>query len=189
MQSVTFEQIVPHIVRVFPEQKSQIPYYKEAFDILRHMEYAENGETIPVEWVREEDEEPYIHIDNCEGDYWESNLGKRLEIATDVQLSDAELAARCLWSLTFYQFSPDDDTKTITCLIMRAVGKANLGNNSVTGPPRFLWRRGRSSRAGKGVATAPSECAMPGKKGGSGIGNFSETSKTKSDASSRGRRT
>lgn len=103
-----FEEIVPHILRVYPEHESQLPYYKEAFDILRHMEYAENGATIPVEWVREEDEEPYILIDDCEGDYWESNLGKRLEIADDVHLSDAELAARCLWSLTFYGFSPDD---------------------------------------------------------------------------------
>ena len=110
IQSVTFEQIVPHILREYPEHKSQIPYYKEAFDILRHMEYAENSATIPVEWVREEDEEPYIHIGNCEGDYWESNLGKRLEIAGDVHLSDAELAARCMWSLTFYGYSPDDDT-------------------------------------------------------------------------------
>ena len=109
IQSVTFEQIVPHILREYPEHKSQIPYYKEAFDILRHMEYAENSATIPVEWVREEDEEPYIHIGNCEGDYWESNLGKRLEIAGDVHLSDAELAARCMWSLTFYGYSPDDD--------------------------------------------------------------------------------
>ena len=110
IQSVTFEQIVPHILREYPEHKSQIPYYKEAFDILRHMEYAENGATIPVEWVREEDEEPYIHIGNCEGDYWESNLGKRLEIAGDVHLSDAELAARCMWSLTFYGYSPDDNS-------------------------------------------------------------------------------
>ena len=103
-----FEEIVPHILREYPEHESQLPYYKEAFDILRHMEYAENGAAIPVEWVREKDEEPYIYIGDCEGDYWESNLGKRLEIADDVHLSDAELAARCLWSLTFYGYSPDD---------------------------------------------------------------------------------
>lgn len=103
-----FDDIVPHILRVYPEHASQIPWYREAYDILCHMKYKENDGTISVEWVNCTDEEPYIQIGNGEGDLWESNLGKHLEIADNVHVSHVELAARCLWSITFYGYSPND---------------------------------------------------------------------------------
>lgn len=104
-----FDDIVPHILRIYPKHKTQLPWYKEAYDILCHMEHTENNGIISVEWVKDNIESnPYIYIGNCEGDFWKSNLGKQLEIADDVNISNAELAARCLWSLTFYGYSPDD---------------------------------------------------------------------------------
>ena len=103
-----FDDIVPHILRVYPEHASQIPWYREAYDILCHMKYKEYDGTISVEWVNCTDEEPYIQIGNSEGDLWESNLGKHLEIADNVHVSHVELAARCLWSITFYGYSPND---------------------------------------------------------------------------------
>ena len=99
-----FDDIVPHILRIYPEHKTQLPY-----DILCHMEYAGNNGIISVEWVKDNIEgDSYIHIGNCEGDFGESNLGKQLKIADDVNTSNAELAARCLWSLTFYGFRPNE---------------------------------------------------------------------------------
>lgn len=78
---------------------------------MRHTPPREIDETIPVEWCDDDAEfggERYIHIGNCEGDYWNCNLGKQLAIDNDVMISYEELAARCLWSLTFYGFTPDD---------------------------------------------------------------------------------
>ena len=70
--------------------------------------YRKNG-IISVEWVKDNIErDSNIHIGNCKGDFWESNLGKQLRIADNVNISNAELTARCLWSLTFYGYSPDD---------------------------------------------------------------------------------
>ena len=113
LQKVSFDDIVPHIIAFEPEHVTQIPYYKEAYDILMHTEAAETDEQITVEWVRDEDElcgeEPYVHIGNCEGDLWTTNLGKKIVLGDGVELSDAELAGRCMWSLTFYGYRPEDD--------------------------------------------------------------------------------
>lgn len=113
LQKVSFDDIVPHIIAFEPEHVTQIPYYKEAYDILMHTEAAETDEQITVEWVRDEDElcgeEPYVHIGNCEGDLWTTNLGKEIVLGEGVELSAAELAGRCMWSLTFYGYRPEDD--------------------------------------------------------------------------------
>lgn len=105
-----FDAIVPHLLRIYPEHETQLPYYREAYDILRHTQPRETDETIPVEWCDDDvvfGGERYLHIGNCEGDFWNSNLGKRLALAGDVSISDEEMAARCLWSLTSYGFTPD----------------------------------------------------------------------------------
>ena len=113
LQKVSFDEMVPHIIAFEPEHVTQIPYYKEAYDILMHTETAEIDKQITVEWVRDEDElcgeEPYIHIGNCEGDRWTTNLGKEIVLGEGVEMSDAELAGRCMWSLTFYGYRPEDD--------------------------------------------------------------------------------
>lgn len=112
LQKVSFDDIVPYILACAPEHTTQIPYYKEAYDILLHTEAAETDERITVEWVRDDEElcgeAPYIHIGHCEGDYWTTNLGKELVLGNDVELSDEELAGRCMWSLTFYGFRPEE---------------------------------------------------------------------------------
>lgn len=108
LERTPFDAIAPHIVRIFPEQTSQLPHYKEAYDILLHTSPAQTEEQICVRWCRvneEYGEEPYISVGNCEGDFWESNLGKEVVVAEDVKLSNEELAAHIMWSITFYGFA------------------------------------------------------------------------------------
>lgn len=113
LQKVSFDSIIPHIIAWEPEHITQIPYYKEAYDILLHTEAEQTEESITVEWVRDEaelgDEKPYTHIYNCEGDYWATNLGKELVLGENVVMSDEELAGRCMWSLTFYGYRSGED--------------------------------------------------------------------------------
>ena len=103
---VSFDDIVPHIIKWDPEEITQIPYYKEAYDILLHTEPKQSDEIITVEWERDEEElcgeEPYIHIGNCEGDDWTNNIGKELVLGEGVRMSDEELAGRCMWSLCYW---------------------------------------------------------------------------------------
>ena len=111
LERTPFDAIAPHIVRIFPEQTSQLPHYKEAYDILRHTSPAQTNEQIIVRWCRVDEEygeEPYISVGNCEGDFWESNLGKEVVVAEDVKLSNEELAAHVMWSITFYGFAPNE---------------------------------------------------------------------------------
>ena len=106
-----FDSIVPHILRIYPRHATQLPWYKEAYDILCHTECRDYDCTIRVAWCNDDVEyggKPYIHVYNCEGQCWEGCLGAQLDVADDVYIADAELAARCLWSLTFYGFRPDE---------------------------------------------------------------------------------
>ena len=106
-----FDSIVPHLLRIYPRHATQLPWYKEAYDILRHTESVDNDGTIQVAWCNNDVKyggKPYIYISNCEGQCWEYCLGAQLDVADDVHIADAELAARCLWSLTFYGFRPDE---------------------------------------------------------------------------------
>lgn len=113
LQKVPFDDLVPHLLAWVPEHATQIPYYKEAYDILLHTEAGQTDQVIAVERVqgREElgGEKSYIHIRNCEGDYWTTNLGKEIVLGENVVMSDAELAGRCMWSLTFYGYRPEDN--------------------------------------------------------------------------------
>lgn len=107
-----FDAIVPHLLRIYPEHETQLPYYREAYDILRHTPPRETDEMIWVGWCDADVEfggERYLHIGHCEGDYWERNLGKQFAIDDDVTISDEELAAHCLWSLTYYGYTPPGD--------------------------------------------------------------------------------
>ena len=126
LERTPFDAIAPHIVRIFPEQTSQLPHYKEAYDVLRHTSPAQTNEQIIVRWCRideEYGEEPYISVGNCEGDFWESNLGKEVVLAEDVKLSNGKLAAYLMWSITFYGFTPNEcsyggyesDYRSINC--------------------------------------------------------------------------
>ena len=111
LERTPFDAIASHIVRISPEQTSQLPHYKEAYDILRHTSPAQTNEQIIVRWCRVDEEygeEPYISVGNCEGDFWESNLGKEVVVAEDVKLSNEELAAHVMWSITFYGFAPNE---------------------------------------------------------------------------------
>lgn len=100
-----FVSIIPELVRYDPKSKQCLNAFREAYDILRGMTPQDTEETMPVEWMKPMGQEPYIKVRNCEGDLWERNLGKEIVLGKGVSLSGAELAARILWSLTFYGFN------------------------------------------------------------------------------------
>ena len=102
---IEFVSIIPELVKFDHQSKQCLDAYKEAYDILRGMTPQDTDETMPVEWMKPMGQEPYIKVRNCEGDFWEKNLGKEIVIGKGVSLSEVELAARILWSLTFYGFN------------------------------------------------------------------------------------
>ena len=123
LQKVSFDDIVPKLERLdmnpWNSEKQLIPYYKETYDILQHMQAEETNAQVRFEWERDEEElcgqKPYIYIDpredDFESDYWPTNLGKEIVLGEDVELSNEEIAALCLFHITMYGFSPEEMKK------------------------------------------------------------------------------
>ena len=102
MRRCTIEEIMPHIAAFQYKQLAMRPYYREARDILLNIEAEDTYEGIPV---TNNDGRPWVMM--CEGNPWRSLVDSPLEIDEDVHCTDAQLAAQCLWHLTFYRFAPD----------------------------------------------------------------------------------
>ena len=45
---------------------------------------------------------------NLEGNSWHNLLGHPVQRAKDLHCTDTQLAAQCLWHLTFYGFTPEE---------------------------------------------------------------------------------
>ncbi len=108
LNSVTFEEVAPHILRMYPDTEHQLKWYKIHFDMLRLMmpkRHADaNSDVCHIsleEWTNGE-----LHLDAhpMEGDLWEHSLTKEIIIAPDVKATNAEIAACCLWHTSFYGF-------------------------------------------------------------------------------------
>ena len=108
---VDFDSLVPFIEKTEGRHLDSIYGYREAFDILRYMKPSENfkGEA-RVEWSGEEyGDEQWIGVFHLDGDYWEDALAKEIVIGENVDLSIEEIAAKCLWEITFYGFTPEHE--------------------------------------------------------------------------------
>ena len=109
MDKVDFDNLAPFIEKAEGKHLDSIYGYKEAFDTLRYMKPSENfkGEA-RVEWSGEEyGDEQWIGVFHLDGDYWEDALAKEIVIGKNVDLSIEEIAAKCLWEITFYGFTPE----------------------------------------------------------------------------------
>lgn len=104
LQKTEFDRVMDCIARRYPKQASMRPFYREAWDIILHTEPTITDDPIRVRAI--EGGLPFS-ID-LEGWKWEKVVGCELELDDDVKCSDEELAAQCLWHLTFYGFTPED---------------------------------------------------------------------------------
>jgi len=132
-----FKDIVPCIVKCYPEEAVNMSCLKEAFDTLRHLtpklnpDY-ESGQEIticPVYYDEDEKkfykEDYYIDVHPC-GDYWESSLAKDIVVSEELTLTDNEIAAHCLWEMTFYGNPYNVEEHEKVCLKLH--GKTDASN-------------------------------------------------------------
>lgn len=111
LNKVDFDSLVPFIEKSEGRHLDSIYAYREAYDILRYMKPSENfkGEA-RVEWSGEEyGDEQWIGVFHLDGDYWEDALAKEIVIGENVDLPIEEIAAKCLWEITFYGFTPEHE--------------------------------------------------------------------------------
>ena len=102
---IEFDDMVPYLNILSVRQKApcQLIYYRMAFDKLRNTNTTPNHFSIRVE-MRTWDKKEYLTVLDVEGSDWARCLGSVLAIADNVVASDVEIAAQCLWGLTFYGY-------------------------------------------------------------------------------------
>ena len=108
---VDFDSLIPYLKSYGKRYANTIYSFREAYDILRNMEPSADfeGEAI-VRWSGEAyGNSQWIGVFHLDGDIWEDALAKRIVIGENVNLSTEEIAAKCLWEITFYGFTPEQD--------------------------------------------------------------------------------
>ncbi len=112
---VDFDSLRPHLEKFEPEHLDNIYAFREAYDILRRMNPIKNGQhEIHVSWSggEMEGEEKWISVHPMHEVSWEEDLDADIVVADDVHLTDEELAMHCLWEITYWGFSPEEQLET-----------------------------------------------------------------------------
>lgn len=109
LNSVSFEDVSPELVRMYPKAEHDLRWYKIHFDMLRLMtpkrHEDSNGDVCHITMSKWDDKsEPRLDAHPMEGDWWEHSLTKEIIIAPEVKATNEEIAACCLWHTSFYGF-------------------------------------------------------------------------------------
>jgi hypothetical protein len=107
----TFDEILPYLKVIEPERGDSLYQFREALDLLKRMEPSKDdcGE-VRIEWSQDEsDKDRYISVHPLEGVCWDVGLAKEVVVAEALQLDEKDVAAHCLWSITFWGFGDEPD--------------------------------------------------------------------------------
>lgn len=102
IMEVEFDDLLPYLKEIIVGHLDNIYAFREAYDILRNMQPA--PKFIGRVWV--EQEEDWVSVQSLDGDSWENELAKELVLSKNATLSKEEIAAHCIYEITFYGFTP-----------------------------------------------------------------------------------
>lgn len=102
IMEVGFDDLLPYLKEIIVGHFDNIYAFREAYDILRDMQ--PNPKFAGKVWI--EQEEDWVSVQSLDGDSWENELAKELVLPKDATLSKEEIAAHCIYDITFYGFSP-----------------------------------------------------------------------------------
>ena len=108
LNSVTFEEVTPCLLQMHPDAEGNLKWYKIHFDMLRqitpkHHDDA-NSDVCNITMEKWREGKMILDAHPMEGDLWEHSLTKEIILAPDVEATNAELAACCIWHTSFYGF-------------------------------------------------------------------------------------
>ena len=115
-KSVRFEDMVKYLIDIESQVFENLYCFKEAFDVLRMME-AKEGKNIPIEIERvidDFDEEPFLSVSFKVREEWDCMLSRIVEVNENTDATIQEIAATILWEMTFYGFSPEEESEGFT---------------------------------------------------------------------------
>ena len=115
-KSVRFEDMVKYLIDIESQVFENLYCFKEAFDVLRMME-AKEGKNIPIEIERvidDFDEKPFLSVSFKVREEWDCILSRIVEVNENTDATIEEIAATILWEITFYGFSPEEESEGFT---------------------------------------------------------------------------
>lgn len=98
-----FQTMMKEIIAFDPKMTNQGNHFYRACECIRDMKVKYNPEEILAKY---EYDMPFISI--LEGKRWSEWIGSPVRRAKDLHCTDTELAAHCLWHLTFYGYTPEE---------------------------------------------------------------------------------
>ena len=109
LDCVQFADVAPHIVKMYPDMRQSLGWYKIHFDMLRLMQpvfHEDANDKVCHITMEDWEDGSGLHLDAypMEGDLWEHSLTKELIIEQGIKATNEELAACCLWHTSFYGF-------------------------------------------------------------------------------------
>lgn len=107
LTTCSFDEVMRHIGVIQYRQLAMRPYYREAWDILLHVESEDVYNELEV--TKGEGDNPWVI--QCEGNSWGRLVDSPMVIEQVVRCSKERLLAQCLWHLTFYGFSPEEQRR------------------------------------------------------------------------------
>ena len=102
IMEVEFDDLLPYLKEIIVGHFDNIYAFREAYDILRGMEPTPKF----AEKVCIEQKEDLINIQSLDADFWENEMAKELVLPKNATLNKEEIAAHCIYDITFYGFSP-----------------------------------------------------------------------------------
>ncbi len=116
----TFGSLIPYLIEIDNRCKGSLEAFESAYNLILKMDVVNDGKTVSVMWSDPDDEEAYIRVTNLHDGEWEECIGRELKVDENVNLTDAALCAHCLWEITFWGFSPDDEAEHFRKMLNRS---------------------------------------------------------------------
>ena len=112
LDSMTFQDVAPHLIRLYPNIGDDLLWYKFHFDMLRLMTPCRHDDANSDVCLISIDDcndgtGPHITAYPMEGDYWEHSLTKQIVLQPGIEATNPEIAACCLWHTSFCGFSDE----------------------------------------------------------------------------------
>ena len=110
-----FDGIAPYIMQ--GEHPEDVCAYKQAYDILLHTKPCEEGcRKVYVCKEKERDGSEYIDASHVEGQNWSTYIDGEVVVEDGIDVSDAWLAYKLLWHLTYFGFSQEENRENLSSL-------------------------------------------------------------------------
>ena len=106
-----FKSLVPQLISIDERCKEALRSFEYSFNLIRRMEAKPDGKTVKICWSDPSYEVPFITVTNLHDGEWEECIARELIVDKEVHLSDAALCAHCLWEITFWGFTPEQEVE------------------------------------------------------------------------------